>query len=121
LGAADAGDRLVVPLAGNLLECAGRCERILQTYFAAADARPDTEFKRAMIVAIAAMRAASSPGILEGRIRADALRLVVATATRGRDLLRTQGIDRELMLCAHSCDRAAQPCAAALSSRQASP
>jgi hypothetical protein len=107
---------MLVSLAESLLECAERCEGVLRSYFATADVSPDTDFKRAMIYAIAAMRAAVAPGFLEGEVRADALRLVVATAGEARELLRAHGFDRELMLCADDCDRAVRLCAGVLAS-----
>jgi hypothetical protein len=113
------GDSVCVPLAGNLLECAERCELVLQSYFASAEVGPDTEFRRAMIFAVAAMRAAAEARVLDGETREAALLLVVKSAGRACDLLRNQGFDRELMLCADDCDRAAKLCADALASTKA--
>jgi hypothetical protein len=103
-----------VALAASLLECAERCERVLQSFFATADVRPDTEFTRVMIHAIAAMRAAAAPGMLAEEAAADALRLVIVSARRAREVLGRQGLDRELMLCADSCQRATRLCEEAL-------
>jgi len=103
-------------LAASLSECAERCERVLQSFFAGVDVRPDTEFKRAMISAIAATRAAAAPGVLEGAAAGEALRLVIETSGRAREVLVRQGLDRELMLCADSCQHATQLCEDALAS-----
>jgi hypothetical protein len=105
-----------VTLAVSLLECAERCERVLQSFFAAADVQPDTEFKRAMIDAVAAMRAAAAPGMLESDAAEGALRSVIVSGQQAREVLGRQGLDRELMLCADSCQRAARLCEAALAS-----
>jgi hypothetical protein len=100
----------------SLRECAARCEHVLESYFATAEVAPDTEFKRAMIEAIAAMRVAVAPGVCNGPARRDALRLVVVTAEEARKWLRMQGFERGLLLCADECDRAARLCVAALAS-----
>jgi hypothetical protein len=107
-----------VSLLVSLRECAARCEDVLESYFATAEVAPDTEFKRAMIEAIAAMRVAVAPGVWDGPARRDALRLVVLTAEEARRRLRMQGFERGLLLCAEECDRAARSCALALASER---
>jgi hypothetical protein len=101
-----------------LLECAERCEQVLQGYFAAGRPLPDSEFERAMVFAVAAMKAAASPVGYEGDAHPDALRLVVVLAGEARDSLRRQGLERELLLCADLCDRAVRACEFALADPQ---
>ena len=102
-------------LAMSLLDCAERCERVLDALHASSDAWADRELKSTIILAIAAMQVAATSAILDGEAGADALRLVIRSAREAREALDRRDLDRDLIRhCATCCERATDLCVAAL-------
>jgi len=101
-------------MAMSLLNCAEQCESVLRSHSMSPEVQSNVEWKRKLILAIAAMQVAATSRIVEGEAQRDALQLVIRASRDASEALDKQGLDRELRLCATCCERAASICAAAL-------
>jgi hypothetical protein len=115
LAADEVGTSAFMGLATSLVDCAERCEHVIRGQVAYSVTRSDAEFRRAMLLAIAAMQTAATSSILDGAARADALLLVVRSTVKARQAIDDRWLlDPELRHCAACCERAAALSSAAL-------
>jgi hypothetical protein len=89
----------------GLVQCAARCELVLQEYVSRLGVPVEHELVRALIPAIATLRTAAD--VLEERLMAElALRLAHEACSSAAIECRRYGLDDALLRCAAACDQA---------------
>lgn len=97
-------------------QCVQSCDRALARYARGAGVGTGSDVVQHVVRAMAAVATAGEYLHADPHRRALALRLAVDSCERAADCCRRHGLDRDLLLCAAACDRAAAQAARALES-----
>jgi hypothetical protein len=99
-----------------LSQCANACERTLARYQTEAEVTVEHELVHSLLFAVATVGTAGAYLDAESEQRRLALRLAVDVCRHAAVSCRRYGLDRDLLMCAAACERAASEAELALTS-----